>query len=162
MLDFFLSKTLWVHLKSYFLSQTASACGDTCFMHTSCTWFSFYLGLLPYLVAQHIRTCPSLGSPRTGTLLQLLSLLSALHIPTSTLTWIISGLCTAAHPSPWSLQLGGWAPQMVSLRPIHSAFIRHTTFSPASPGTWCRGALFIECFPHAIHCAKCFKCMLLY
>lgn len=159
-LAYFPPKTHSIHLKSYFLSQIVSAFGHTCFMHTSCIWFSFYLGLLPYLVAQRIRTCPSLGSPHTGTPLQLLSPLSALHIPTSTLTWTISGLCIAAHPSPWSLQPGGWAPQMVSVRPTHSASTYHAT-SAASPGTWYRVALmFIECFLCPKHCAKCFKYML--
>lgn len=102
-------------------------------MRASCTRFSFSPGLLPYRVAPRIRTCPSLGSPRTGTLLLPQSPLSALHIPTSTRTWTTSALCTAAHPSPWSPQPGGWVPQMVSLRPTHFASVHHATFSSCLP-----------------------------
>ena len=117
-------------------------------MRTSCVCFSFYLGLLPYLVAPRIPTCPSSGSPRIGIPLQLLSPPSALRIPTSTPTWTTSGPCTAARRSPWFRPPAGWAPQMVSLRPACSASTRH-----ASPGTWHRvtDASWVPC---AGRCAK--------
>lgn len=77
---------------------------------------SLFPGLLPYLVARRIQICPSLGSPRTVTPLQLQSLPSAPHTPTSTRIWTTSAPCTAARPSPWSQLPEGWALQMVSLR----------------------------------------------
>lgn len=77
---------------------------------------SLFPGLLPYLVARRIQTCPSLGSPHTVTPLQRQSLPSAPHTPTSTRIWTISAPCTAARPSPWSQLPEGWALQMVSLR----------------------------------------------
>ena len=84
---------------SSFPSQTACAYGDIGLTHTSCVWFSFCPGLLPYLVAPRIQTCPSSGSPLTGTPLQLLSPPSALRTPTSIPTWTTSGLFIA-RPSP--------------------------------------------------------------
>lgn len=119
----------------------------------ACVWFSFDLGLLPYPAAQRTQTCPSSGSPRTGTPLQLRSPPSALHIPTSTPTWTTSGLCTAAHLSPWSRRPGGWAPPMVSLRLSHSAAIRHTASSPCLTSDVHRIALVVsECPPCPRRC----------
>lgn len=89
---------------------------------------SLFPGLLPYLVARRIQTCPSLGSPHTVTPLQRQSLPSAPHTPTSTHIWTTSAPCTAARPSPWSQLPEGWALQMVSLRQFF-----HRSLPPTAP-----------------------------
>lgn len=102
-----------------------------CLSHVHVSSYLFP-GLLPYLVARRIQTCPSLGSPHTVTPLQLQSPPSARHTPTSTRIWTTSAPCTAARPSPWSQLPEGWALQMVSLRQFFHRFPQHPRMSPVA------------------------------